>query len=626
MYNLRKSNRPLNAQNIVQIASTPIEDVEIEKAVTNVHCKEATIPGWDPTENIVRDYEDFYKPKGVIELRIDRFTEFARSKLQQKKMYKYQQRLSASTFIRGLPWEISASIRDIDNERFLGLFLYCNQDSTSTTWNCRAMFTLYAVAQKKDCNDHSLSYDEKHSFYCNNNGFGFKDFISINTLLDPEKGFINYDAVILRAYVEADIPSGTLRCQDARMKVYHDAFGPVDKTQSFSSSTQLQSNFVLVVQGKEVHVQTNFLSIHSPYFHEQFAKNESAKKAILENIDHDEFIELLGVIYPSRYPITAENVETISKLAHIFKMTGLLRECEVILMVNYSISDRLKLFLIAYWYNLEHLQAKCINECKTVISDTGILKHLSKEPEFALLDCRMKALLLDKLVEVNTSAAPPDTNRSEASVQKAVLSSRPLEILKALACACTCVPNDTNRSEASVQKAVLSSRPLEILNALASSNSVPSDAVLIVENKRIPIHKQYLSMHSEHFKAMFMGEFQEKNQEEIVLDEVGYADMLELLAVVYPATSAITEENIEAILKLADRFNMPSVLDKCKKALNCRTSLKLWIAQRYKFSHLQFEFAQQCKSVECVEKLKAEPEYALLDVKTRALIFDSITS
>ncbi|KAI1691620.1 BTB/POZ domain-containing protein [Ditylenchus destructor] len=140
----------------------------------------------------------------------------------------------------------------------------------------------------------------------------------------------------------------------------------------------------------------------------------------------------------------------------------------------------------------------------------------------------------------------------------------------------------------------------------------------------------YLSVYSEYFKTMFMGEFQEKNQEEIVLEEVDYADILELLAVIYPTDSPVTEGNIETILKLADRFIMPKILEKCKKALNCsskmKASLKLWLAQRYNFADLQIEYAQQYKSVEDVKKLKAEPEYASLDVKTRALIFDSITS
>ncbi|KAI1695551.1 hypothetical protein DdX_19523 [Ditylenchus destructor] len=51
----RKRSRPWQAQNGEQIASAQNEDEENEKAVANVHCKETTIPRWNPTENILQD-------------------------------------------------------------------------------------------------------------------------------------------------------------------------------------------------------------------------------------------------------------------------------------------------------------------------------------------------------------------------------------------------------------------------------------------------------------------------------------------------------------------------------------------------------------------------------------------
>ncbi|KAI1691621.1 BTB/POZ domain-containing protein [Ditylenchus destructor] len=369
MYNPRKRNLPFGTQNNEEIGSAQNEDTKIKKAVANVHLKETTIPRWNPTENIASDYEDFYKLEGSIELRIDRFTEFAHSELQQKKLHKDLWRWSASTYIRGVPWKLCAnltemelSVKPFQHKRFLGLFLYCNKDSTSTTWNCRANYTFCVVSQKEDVDRYEFS--NQHNFCGNENEYGRNRFISINTLLDPENGFIKDDSVILRADVNAEMPRGIQRIQDPRVKTYLDAFGPVDKTQLFSSSTQLQSNFVLIVQGREVHVQTTYLSMHSQYFKQQFDKEENVNKAILQNIDYAEFTELLSVIYPVLYPITAANIETVSKLAHVFKMTDLLRKCEVFL-VNSNNFGKVKLLLIAHWYNLEHLQAKCIDEYKS---------------------------------------------------------------------------------------------------------------------------------------------------------------------------------------------------------------------------------------------------------------------
>ncbi|KAI1710685.1 BTB/POZ domain-containing protein [Ditylenchus destructor] len=147
-----------------------------------------------------------------------------------------------------------------------------------------------------------------------------------------------------------------------------------------------------------------------------------------------------------------------------------------------------------------------------------------------------------------------------------------------------------------------------------SSISTPPDGVLIVG---------VLSFYSDYFKTLF-------GEDEIVLEEVGYEEMLELLSVIYPSNAPITEKNINTILKLASRFKMPSVLERCKKELKISTNisgaLKLLLAQRYNFSDLQIQLSQQYKTIHDVSKLKMEPEYKLLNSNTLALLFNSIGS
>ncbi|KAI1708030.1 BTB/POZ domain-containing protein [Ditylenchus destructor] len=128
---------------------------------------------------------------------------------------------------------------------------------------------------------------------------------------------------------------------------------------------------------------------------------------------------------------------------------------------------------------------------------------------------------------------------------------------------------------------------------------------------------------------MFQNGFKEDRENEIVLEEIDYDEILELLTVVYPSEHSITETNIGIILKLADRFIMPAILTRCKKVLNStstiRGALKLWYAQQYNFVNLQEEFARQYKTIADVLKIKAQPEFELLDDNTRALILDNIT-
>ncbi|KAI1690905.1 BTB/POZ domain-containing protein [Ditylenchus destructor] len=126
---------------------------------------------------------------------------------------------------------------------------------------------------------------------------------------------------------------------------------------------------------------------------------------------------------------------------------------------------------------------------------------------------------------------------------------------------------------------------------------------------------------------MFRSEFKEGREDEIVIEDVEYEEMIELLAVIYPSNAPINAWNLKSILKLADRFIMPAVLERCKKELRISTlngAQKLLLAQMYNFEDLQMELAQQYKTAEDAKKLKSEPEYNQLDQKTRALLFDSI--
>ncbi|KAI1693167.1 BTB/POZ domain-containing protein [Ditylenchus destructor] len=177
---------------------------------------------------------------------------------------------------------------------------------------------------------------------------------------------------------------------------------------------------------------------------------------------------------------------------------------------------------------------------------------------------------------------------------------------------------------------ITADRATEILQELASSACCDPNGVLIVENNRIPVHKEYLAIYSEYFAKLFNGEFAERNMDEIVLEEVGYNEILELLQVIYPTEQSVTEKNVDVILKMANRFIMPEIVKRCKKLLQNSTEIraarKLWLAQRYNLPDLQAEFAKNYKTMSDVEELKAEPEFGLFDDKTRALILDSITS
>ncbi|KAF4524831.1 hypothetical protein B566_EDAN014313 [Ephemera danica] len=97
--------------------------------------------------------------------------------------------LSSPCYVRNLPWKIM-----------------CNGESESSSWNCYAVAELRLLSQR-DEGEH-FTRNIKHLFYSKENDWGFSHFMSWNDVLDPEKGYIKDDTIILEVHVTADAPHG----------------------------------------------------------------------------------------------------------------------------------------------------------------------------------------------------------------------------------------------------------------------------------------------------------------------------------------------------------------------------------------------------------------------------------
>ncbi|XP_072029469.1 ubiquitin carboxyl-terminal hydrolase 7-like isoform X3 [Amphiura filiformis] len=119
--------------------------------------------------------------------------------------------LSPSIKVRNLPWKIMAMPRSSHGQdrdrttKSLGFFLQSNADSDSQAWSCQASAEL-RLRNQKDGPDHVKRI--QHLFYCKENDWGFSHFISWNDLMDPEKGYVKDDSIILEVQVVADAPHG----------------------------------------------------------------------------------------------------------------------------------------------------------------------------------------------------------------------------------------------------------------------------------------------------------------------------------------------------------------------------------------------------------------------------------
>ncbi|GMT01656.1 hypothetical protein PENTCL1PPCAC_23830, partial [Pristionchus entomophagus] len=66
-------------------------------------------------------------------------------------------------------------------------------------------------------------------------------------------------------------------------------------------------------------------------------------------------------------------------------------------------------------------------------------------------------------------------------------------------------------------------------------NDPRHDVALVIEGENIYVSRQYLSLHSSVFNALFYGNFTEKDKKEIELKDINRMEFLEMLGVIYPS-------------------------------------------------------------------------------------------
>lgn len=140
--------------------------------------------------------EDTARPEGII-----RFTVLNFSKLDKTT-------LSDPIYVRNLPWRIMCMPRYSSNDKVksVGFFLQCNPETESLSWSCQASARLTLVTQQEGGEDFSRKIS--HLFFSKENDWGFSHFVPWNDALDPNKGFIKDDSIILEVHVAAEAPHG----------------------------------------------------------------------------------------------------------------------------------------------------------------------------------------------------------------------------------------------------------------------------------------------------------------------------------------------------------------------------------------------------------------------------------
>ncbi|GMT29981.1 hypothetical protein PFISCL1PPCAC_21278, partial [Pristionchus fissidentatus] len=201
------------------------------------------------------------------------------------------ERFSEVIYFKDLPWKLLVDhFRKLavflngpeDEYRELSVHLNCANES-ETTWSCEASIDIVIINEKAENNREESS---KHKFDSANTAGGCGDLIAWNDLIDPEKGFVKDDSVTIEARVIINKATGGRK------------MNPIDYTKPVFG----HSNVILKVEGAKFHVSKEILSIHSPVFSSKLFGDfvEKNKEEIeLEDVDFEEFEELLNMIYPT---------------------------------------------------------------------------------------------------------------------------------------------------------------------------------------------------------------------------------------------------------------------------------------------------------------------------------------
>ncbi|CAI5439818.1 unnamed protein product [Caenorhabditis angaria] len=137
--------------------------------------------------------------------------------------------------------------------------------------------------------------------------------------------------------------------------------------------------------------------------------------------------------------------------------------------------------------------------------------------------------------------------------------------------------------------------------------------------QKLYANKTYLALHSPVFRAMFSSNFTEQNAEQIVLAD-NFDEFHELLHVIYPTRKSITEENVESLIRLADKYRIAQVMLECERFLiesqKVGVVRKLIISDDLGLAKLQDYVLQNLVQIEQLTALRETEDYEKLSEAT----------
>ncbi|UMM40098.1 hypothetical protein L5515_016868 [Caenorhabditis briggsae] len=174
-------------------------------------------------------------------------------------------------------------------------------------------------------------------------------------------------------------------CDPREAALYDEIFAPSDMTDA-----------VLVVEGKQIHVNKAFLSIHSDYFKALFSKNFKEGRASeieLSEVSYNDFGLLCSRFYPNPQFPDDKTVERLLIMARRFLVSSVTLSVEHHLL-HHSKIEAGRMLWLADEYAIPKVLEKSIREIDSLVK----VKKLERSKEYEKLSEKTKLLLLGRIL------------------------------------------------------------------------------------------------------------------------------------------------------------------------------------------------------------------------------------
>ncbi|GMT01370.1 hypothetical protein PENTCL1PPCAC_23544, partial [Pristionchus entomophagus] len=94
-----------------------------------------------------------------------------------------------------------------------------------------------------------------------------------------------------------------------------------------------------------------------------------------------------------------------------------------------------------------------------------------------------------------------------------------------------------------------------------------SDVVFVVEGMKLYASKQILAHTSSFFEKMFFDDFEKSQEREIIMDDVSSEEFRITLDMIYDNRRKFDDDNVEFLLKMADKYEITGFLERAEKFL-----------------------------------------------------------